>query len=127
MINEIIIGVMALSLGIIITYFYMKTKIHFLIKKSNLESLNKSRAVLKGQINEQIAPLLEDFPYNYSEVRFMGKPVDFIVFKGLDEQNITEVVFLEVKTASSGLNKTERSLKNCITSKKVSFEEYKIK
>ena len=56
----------------------------------------------------------------------MGKPVDFIVFKGLDDKNVEEIVFVEVKSGKSQMNKTEKSLKDAIRKKKVRFEEYRV-
>ena len=45
------------------------------------DAVSRSRAVLSGQFSEQLAPYLPDFPYKPTEVRFIGKPIDFIVFK----------------------------------------------
>jgi len=86
----------------------------------------KSRAVLSGQFSEQLAPYLPDFPFKPTEVRFLGKPVDFIAFKGLDDKNVEEVVFVEVKSGKAGMNQTEKSLKETIKKKKVRFEEYRV-
>ncbi len=90
------------------------------------DAVLKSRAVLGGMFSEQLAPFLPDFPFNPNEVRFIGKPVDFIAFKGMDDKNIEEVSFIEVKSGNSKLNNTEKSLKEAIKNKKVSWEEYKI-
>ena len=90
------------------------------------DAIKQSRAVLGGQFSEQLAPYLPDFPYKPTEVRFLGKPVDFLVFKGMDEKEIQEVVFVEVKSAKSGLNQQERKLRDVIKEKKVSWEEYRI-
>jgi len=90
------------------------------------EAVQRSRAVLSGQFSEQIAPYLPDFPYKPTEVRFLGKPVDFIVFKGMDEKEINEVVFVEVKSGDAQLNSQERHLKKVIEHKKVKWEEYRV-
>ena len=90
------------------------------------DAIAKSRAVLGGQFSEQLAPYLPDFPYSPSEVRFIGKPIDFIVFKGADSKNIDEVVFVEVKSGKSKINSHEKNLKNAIDNKKVRWEEYRI-
>ena len=79
-----------------------------------------------GQFSEQLAPYLPDFPYSPSEVRFIGKPIDFLVFKGADGKNIDEVIFVEVKSGKSKINSHERNLKNAIDNKKVRWEEYRI-
>ena len=89
-------------------------------------AIKQSRAVLSGQFSEQIAPYLPDFPYKPTEARFIGKPVDFIVFKGMDEKKIEEVVFVEVKTGQSQLSSVEKSLKSAIENKKISWNEYRV-
>ena len=90
--------------------------------------LKQSRAVLGGLVSEQIAPLLPDFPFDPGDCRFIGKPVDFIVFKGMNEQNISEVVFLEVKSGKSKtLNSQEKKLREAIQAGRVSWEQYSAK
>ncbi len=90
------------------------------------EAIRRSRAVLTGQFSEQLAPYLPNFPFSPSEVRFLGKPVDFLAFQGIDQKKVEEVVFVEVKSGTSGLNSTERSLKEAVLQKKVRWVEYRI-
>ncbi len=90
------------------------------------DAIMKSRATLGGLFSEQLAPYLPDFPYSPTEVRFLGKPIDFVVFKGMDGKKIDEVVFVEVKSGKANLNGSEKSLKNAIEKKKVRWEEYRI-
>ena len=58
-------------------------------------ALNRSRRVLKGQAAEQLAPLTQEFHYLANDARFLGSPVDYLVFDGLSETGEVEVVFLE--------------------------------
>jgi len=89
--------------------------------------LKMSRAVLGGLVSEQMAPLLPGFPFDPGDCRFVGKPVDFIVFKGMNEKDISEVVFLEVKSGSGrNLNEQEKKLRDVIQSRKVSWAEFDI-
>ena len=90
------------------------------------EAIKKSRAVLGGQFSEQLAPYLPDFPYSPTECRFVGKPVDFLVFKGMDAKEISEIVFVEVKSGKSTLNAQERNLRDTVQAKRVRWAEYKI-
>jgi len=76
--------------------------------------------------SEQLAPFLPDFNYNPTECRFIGKPFDFLVFKGMDSQQIEEIVFVEVKSGNSKLSPVERNLKDAVKKKKVSWKEYRI-
>jgi predicted Holliday junction resolvase-like endonuclease len=90
------------------------------------DAIKRSRSVLKGHFSEQLAPYLPDFKYNPTECKFLGKPIDFLVFKGLDDKEIEEVIFVEVKSGKSGLNKNERSLRDAIKEKRVRWEEYRV-
>ena len=90
------------------------------------DAIKQSRAVLSGQFSEQIAPYLPEFPFKPTEARFIGKPVDFVIFKGMDEKKIDEVIFVEVKSGQSQLSKVEKTLKETIQNKKISWHEYKI-
>jgi predicted Holliday junction resolvase-like endonuclease len=90
------------------------------------EAAAKSRSVLRGLFSEQLAPYLPDFPYSPTEARFIGKPVDFIVFEGMDEKKINSIKFVEVKSGKAQLSTQEKELKKAIEAKKVSFEEYRM-
>jgi predicted Holliday junction resolvase-like endonuclease len=85
----------------------------------------RSRAVISGQVSEQMAPYLPGFNHNPSEARFIGKPIDFVVFSGLDGKSVEEVVFVEVKTGGSRVSPVERSLKDAIEGGRVRWEEYR--
>ena len=89
-------------------------------------AIKQSRAVLGGQFSEQIAPYLPDFPFKPTEVRFLGKPIDFVVFKGMDEKNIEEVIFVEIKSGKNDLNNVQKSLKESIQNKKIRWHDYRI-
>ncbi len=90
------------------------------------DAILKSRAVLGGHFSEQLAPFLPNFSYLPTECKFLGKPVDFVVFKGMDNKKIEEVIFVEVKSGSSKLSPQEKSLKEAIENKKVRWEDYKV-
>ena len=90
------------------------------------DAIMKSRSVLGGQFSEQLAPYLPNFEYLPTECKFMGKPIDFIVFKGMDEKKIDEVVFVEVKSGNAKLNAHEKNLRETIENKRVRWVEYRI-
>ena len=96
-------------------------------KKLRKDAVKRSKAVINGQVTEQIAPFLPDFPANPSDARFIGKPVDFIVFSGLSEnEKIDEILFVEVKTGKSLLSEREKEVKKAIEQRKVRYVEYRI-
>jgi predicted Holliday junction resolvase-like endonuclease len=86
----------------------------------------RSRSVLTGQFSEQLAPFLPDFPYSPTEARFLGRPVDFVVFRGLDGRDPTEIVFVEVKSGNASLSTAERRLREAVESGRVRWEEYRV-
>jgi predicted Holliday junction resolvase-like endonuclease len=87
--------------------------------------LKQSRAVLGGLVSEQIAPLLPGFPFDPGDCRFIGKPVDFIVFRGMNEKNIAEVIFLEVKTGGSrALSDQEKRLRDAVQAGRVRWVQF---
>lgn len=96
-------------------------------KKLRKDAVKRSKAVISGQVTEQIAPFLPNFPANPSDARFIGKPVDFIVFSGLSEnEKIDEILFVEVKTGKSLLSEREKEVKKAIEKGKVRYVEYRI-
>ena len=89
-------------------------------------AVRRSRSVLSGMFAEQLAPYLPNFPFSPTEAKFIGAPIDFLVFKGMDAQHIEEVIFVEVKSGSARLNHNERSLKDAIINKRVRWHEYHV-
>lgn len=77
--------------------------------KIRQDAINRSKSVIAGKVTENIAPFFESFPYNPKDARFIGSPIDFIVFDGLDEAgNVDEIIFVEPKdTVKQAVNKAE--------------------
>lgn len=122
-ITGIIIGI---NYGSILGKNNAQKEFDYKIPDIRKEAIMRSRSVLTGQFSEQLAPLLPNFPYNPNEVRFIGKPVDLIVFEGLDEGEIKKIIFVEVKSGKSNLNHNESSLKKAIENGNVKWELYRI-
>lgn len=114
-----------LYIGYRIGKFVSKTQMENRIPDIREEAIKQSRAVLTGQFSEQIAPYLPGFPYKPTEARFIGKPIDFVVFRGMDEKRIDEIVFVEVKSGKNTLNGIQKSLKSSVEGKKISWQEYR--
>jgi predicted Holliday junction resolvase-like endonuclease len=86
-------------------------------------AIGQSRAVLGGKFVEQMAPYLPEFKYDPTEARFIGTPIDLIVFPGLSGDNPREVVFIEVKTGrSERLTSRERKIRELVKAGKVRWE-----
>jgi predicted Holliday junction resolvase-like endonuclease len=87
------------------------------------DAIQRSQSVTVGKITEHIVPFLPDFPYNPKDARFIGSPVDFIVFDGLDAEDVRGVVFVEVKTGTATLSTRERRVRNAVQEGQVSWLE----
>ena len=95
------------------------------ISEHRADAISRSRAVLTGQFSEQLAPYLPGFLYSPTECKFNGKPIDFDVFNGLDQKNVSEIVFVEVKSGKSRLSSTENSVKDAVLNGRVKWAEYR--
>ena len=96
------------------------------IPELRADAVNRSRASLGGKFSENLSPYFPEFPYKPTEMRWLGSPVDYIVFKGMDKDVIDEIVFLEIKSGKSVLTAREKQLKKLIAEKKVSWSEYAV-
>jgi predicted Holliday junction resolvase-like endonuclease len=89
------------------------------------DAVRRSRAVLGGLAAEQLAPYLPGFPFDPTELRFIGKPVDFLAFVGASKGKIEEVAFVEVKSGNAVLSPVERSLREAVKAGRVRWVEYR--
>ncbi len=89
------------------------------------DAASKSRSTLTGKITEHFIPYFPDFPYNPQDARFMGAPIDFIVFDGMSEGALKEVVLIEVKTNKGTLSKRERQLRDAVNEGRVKWMQIK--
>ncbi len=87
------------------------------------DAIQRSQAVTLGKVTEHFVPYLPDFSYNPKDARFIGSPIDFVVFDGLSEGEIRKVVFVEVKTGTSGLSTRERRIREAVCSGNVEWVE----
>jgi predicted Holliday junction resolvase-like endonuclease len=103
--------------------------------QKNLVSLrsqiaDRQRAGIKGKVTEAFAPFLEGFPFKASESKFIGDPIDYLVFEGLDERDIKGVHLVEVKENTSKLSKHQKQIKDLIDnldSDEVTFSTFNFK
>ncbi len=93
------------------------------------DAANRSRYVLKGKIAEHMVPLLSDiFKYDPSDARFIGAPIDYLIFDGytaVKDNNSDEpitVILADIKTGNARLNKTERRIKEAVEAGRVRWE-----
>ena len=86
----------------------------------------QSRAVTTGKVIEQIAPHLPGFPFNPRDTRFLGGPVDYVVFDGLEAGGVRRVVFVEIKTGGAALSGRERLVRDAVQERRVEWLELRL-
>jgi predicted Holliday junction resolvase-like endonuclease len=96
------------------------------------DALGKSRAVLKGKISEQLAPVFPEFKYNPADARFLGSPIDYIIFDGYSEAKegrgkIRRIVLMDIKTGNAKLSPIEKRVREAVASGSVEWETLELK
>jgi len=89
-------------------------------------AVQRSLAVTAGKVHEQLVPYLPEFGFNPKDARFLGSPVDLVVFDGLAAGDVKRVVFLEVKTGGAPLTARERQVREVIDAREVVWAELRL-
>jgi predicted Holliday junction resolvase-like endonuclease len=90
------------------------------------DAIKRSKAVILGKVTEHLVPYLPLFQYNPKDARFIGSPVDMIIFDGLSEENLKRIVIVEVKTGSATLTKREKMIRDAIKENRVEWSEIRV-
>jgi predicted Holliday junction resolvase-like endonuclease len=94
------------------------------LEAARADAAKRSRSVRAGKAVEQLIPLVGEFAERFDshDARFLGAPVDYVVFDGLASGVLREVVLVEVKTGSSRLTPNEREVELAIAEGRVRYE-----
>lgn len=121
-------------IGLIVMYAKTERDIKRLEQQFNvtlsqeLEKRNKTqRATVKGQLAEQLYPIMPSCPYLPSDMRFIGHPIDYIIFDGYTETKdgegeIREIIFADIKTGKSSLSKHQRAIRDAVVAGRVRWQ-----
>lgn len=90
------------------------------------DAINRSQAVTLGKVSEHLIPFHIYFPYNPKDARFIGSPIDMIVFDGASIEEEVNVYFLEIKTGNSTLNNRQKLIKDAILNHRVFWREVRL-
>ena len=123
-VSQLILGI---AIWGILTYLLANLSFYRKLSAIKKKSISHSRNSILGEITEKVTPLLPEFPYHTKDLVFIGKGVDYIVFDGLSRGNLKEIIFLEIKSWTSQLNKNEAMIKNYLNNYPIRYEILKIK
>jgi predicted Holliday junction resolvase-like endonuclease len=111
------------SIAILLAFLLWKARYTRTVR---LDAVLRSQAVTTGKVFEQLVPFLPGFRFNPKDARFLGSPVDFVVFDGLNDGDVRRVVFVEVKTGTSDLSLRERRVRDAVRNAQVEWLELRL-
>ena len=113
--------------SLVLLIIFQEIRIKIRLKKIRQDAVKRSNAVKGGQLAEQLAPYLPNFPCNPADAHFLGQPVDYIAFSGLCEKGTAdEILLIEVKTGTSQLSSREKGIRQAVEEGKIRYIEYRI-
>ena len=103
------------------------------LAQAQKRSVNTSRAVLKGKMAEQLTPIRPQFEYLHTDAKFLGDPVDYVVFDGYTDlrdgegrAEDIEIVLIDIKSGGARLTKGQVAIAQAIQAGRVRFETVRI-
>ena len=88
-----------------------------LYKRLKREEFRKrSQSSRYGKLTEQFLPLVDSFPWDPGNFRFLGTPIDGVQFE--DDR----IILVEFKAANSQLSRRQRHIRDLVNDGKVGFE-----
>ena len=90
------------------------------------DAIERSSKILSGKALERLVPFLKDFNHSPHDVRWLGDPIDLIVFDGLSEGDPQKITFVEIKYGKSELTDKQKKIKQVIKERKVFWEEIRV-
>jgi len=90
------------------------------------DAIERSSKILSGKALEKLVPLLKNFNHSPHDVRWLGDPIDLVVFDGASNDNPQKITFVEIKYGESELTEKQKKIKQIIKEGKVFWEEIRI-
>src|SRR5437016_4776590 len=91
------------------------------------DALNAERSSLKERVGAEVAERMEPFPFVAADTRFIGHPVQFIVFDGHTEvkdhegETLRGVVFVSIANEGAIGDADARLVEECVTAGRLSW------
>lgn len=118
--------VIGLLMGFLIAFVVVRKELPTKIAAEREDAKKRSRSVRLGNELEKFVPFLNDFQFEPRDCWFLGKPIDFIVFEGLGEDKVHDVVFVEVKTGKGRLSTRQRAIRDAVENRRVRWHEHRV-
>ena len=82
--------------------------------------LKRSQSSKYGKLTEQFLPLVDSFPWDPGNFRFLGTPIDGVQFEN------DRIILVEFKAAKSQLSQRQRHIRDLVNDGKVGFEVIRV-
>src|ERR1041385_8912167 len=92
----LLVLVVGIGIGVLLALVYVQRWKARYTQTIRQDAVQRSHAVTSGKVHEQLVPYLPEFGFNPKDARFLGSPVDLLVFDGLDDGELRRGVFLEI-------------------------------
>lgn len=124
MLGSILVAVITILIAVILIAFFFYRKAGKLkLAYNDLAFRKSSQSVKYGKLTEQWIPFSAAFPHYPEQFRFLGNPIDGIVFDTDNEK----IVFCEFKTNTSRLNEKQKKIKQIVKAGNVEWLEFNVK
>lgn len=118
---DLLILILASVTGVLIIVCYLLiTQNRKLMKQISVKDRQqKSLSSTYGKISEQWFPLMNGYPYDPQNFRFIGSPIDGIQFTD------DKIIFCEFKVHKSQLNENQKKIRELVKNRKVEWSEFR--
>lgn len=104
------------------------------IEKEREDAIKRSKSVIRGKGWENFIPFSDKFleEYNPSDLKFLGAPLDIIIFKGASDitdgqESEIEICLGDVKSGRSRLTKVQKKIKEAVEAKRIRWITLEVK
>ncbi|RNJ80398.1 MAG: hypothetical protein D9C04_01565 [Nitrosopumilus sp. B06] len=77
-----------------------------------------------GTTVEKTLPAHGNLELKMSDSRFLGEPIDLILFDGLSKNRVDKITFIEIKTGAGRLNDHQKQTRDAINDHKVEWRYF---
>ncbi len=95
-------------------------------KRIREDAIGRSARTLSGKALEKLIPFLDRFKHDPHDVKWLGDPIELVVFDGYSEGNPNKITFVEIKSGESRISSKQKKIKDLVSKKKVGWEEFRI-